>query len=71
MDICGRCLHDKSAHEPFNHNNQLMYCGVCGSRGSNALCDMEEYNTIHKPSTLAQVSELQSKREFAEYKVKK
>lgn len=42
-ELCGRCLHAKEAHE--KHNGHFMYCASCMK-----LCDLEDYNTQHKPS---------------------
>lgn len=63
MEICGKCLHDKQAHEHFNHNEKFMYCGIC-----NNICDMEEFKTEHKPSDLGIISTIQAAREFSPYK---
>lgn len=60
---CGKCLHDKLAHE--KHNGHFMYCGICFS-----LCELQEFMTEHKPSSQEILFAIQSAREYNEYKPK-
>jgi len=54
--ICGHCLHAISCHE--KNTDEFMYCGVCFS-----LCDVEEFNYIHKPTGIQKVMEIGAKKQ--------
>ena len=45
LELCGKCLHNKLAHE--KHNGHFMYCGSCF-----AICELQEFNQVHKPTDI-------------------
>lgn len=61
--LCGNCLHSRDAHN--KHNGHFMYCANCDK-----LCDLDEFLTIHKPTSLEITYDIQSKREYSQYKPK-
>lgn len=46
--FCGKCLHSRHCH--YSVNGHLMYCVACQK-----LCDLDEYNMNHKPTSQAEV----------------
>lgn len=61
--ICGNCLHSRDAHE--KHNGHFMKCASCQK-----LCDIDEFLKVHLPTSLEITYEIQSKREYSQYKPK-
>lgn len=55
MILCGKCLHNRDAHE--KHNGKFMYCASCMS-----LCDIDEFEIIHKPTSLQKIIEISAKK---------
>ena len=60
MDICGKCLHTRESHT--DSGNNLMYCSACIK-----LCDKEEFNINHKPTSLDVLASMQIAREYSKY----
>lgn len=61
--ICGDCLHSRDAH--LEHYGHTMLCSCC-----NKLCDRDEFYKIHKATDMTTTFEIQSKREYSQYKPK-
>jgi len=56
MNICGNCLHDQDAHT--ERNSHFMYCGACMK-----LCEIQEFNHIHKPTSIEKIMEISAKKQ--------
>jgi len=54
--ICGNCLHSKNSHTA--HNGKFMYCATCFK-----MCELDEYETILKPTDVQTVMEMSAKKQ--------